>query len=107
VIRAIDDLVAATSRARSEVSPDRAVTPGKLADAEQGTAWNRSRSPPAAVAVGRAPAPTVLVTSADAGAAIEGLEVVRQIDVNELSERASRGGLARLSANQRILSPSS
>jgi hypothetical protein len=60
-------------------------------------------SVPAAVAVGRAPAPTVLVTSADAGAATEGLEVVRQIDVNELSEQASRGGLARLSANQRIL----
>jgi hypothetical protein len=58
---------------------------------------------PAAVAVARAPAPTVLVTSADAGAATEGLEVVRKIDVNELSEQASRGGLARLSANQRIL----
>jgi hypothetical protein len=29
--------------------------------------------------------------------------VVRQIDVDELSEQASRGGLARLSANQRIL----
>jgi hypothetical protein len=58
---------------------------------------------PAAVAVARAPAPTVLVTSADVGAATEGLEVVRQIDVNELSEQASRGGLARLTANQRIL----
>jgi hypothetical protein len=58
---------------------------------------------PAAVAVATAPAPTVLVTSADAGAATEGLEVVRQIDVNELSEQASRGGLARLTANQRIL----
>jgi cytochrome c551/c552 len=46
---------------------------------------------------------TVLVTSADVGAATESLEVVRQIDVNELSEQASRGGLARLSANQRIL----
>lgn len=58
---------------------------------------------PAAVAVAGAPAPTVLVTSADAGTATEGLQVVRQIDVNELSEQASRGGLARLSANQRIL----
>ena len=58
---------------------------------------------PAAVGVGMAPAPTILVTSADAGAATEGLEVVRQIDVNELSEQASRGGLARLTANQRIL----
>jgi hypothetical protein len=58
---------------------------------------------PAAVAVATAPAPMVLVTSADTAAATEGLEVVRQIDVNELSEQASRGGLARLSANQRIL----
>jgi hypothetical protein len=46
---------------------------------------------------------TVLVTSADVSAATESLEVVRQIDVDELSEQASRGGLARLSANQRIL----
>lgn len=45
----------------------------------------------------------MLVTSADTAAATEGLEVARQIDVNELSEQASRGGLARLSANQRIL----
>jgi hypothetical protein len=45
----------------------------------------------------------VLVTNADVGAATERLEVVRQIDVDELSEQASRGGLARLSANQRIL----
>jgi hypothetical protein len=37
---------------------------------------------------------TVLVSHAD---------VVRQIDVDELSAQASRGGLARLSANQRIL----
>jgi hypothetical protein len=58
---------------------------------------------PAAVAVATAPAPAVLVASADAGAATEGLDVVRQIDVNELSEQASRGGLARLTANQRIL----
>ena len=50
-----------------------------------------------------APGPTVLVTGADAGAATESLEVVRQIDVDELSEQASQGGLARLSANQRIL----
>lgn len=46
---------------------------------------------------------TVLVSHADVGAATESLEVVRQIDVDELSEQASRGGLARLSANQRIL----
>jgi hypothetical protein len=45
----------------------------------------------------------VLVTDADVGAATESLEVVRQIDVDELSAKASRGGLARLSANQRIL----
>jgi hypothetical protein len=43
------------------------------------------------------------VASADAGTVTEGLDVVRQIDVNELSEQASRGGLARLTANQRIL----
>jgi hypothetical protein len=43
------------------------------------------------------------VTHADVGAATENLEVVRQIDVHELSAQASRGGLARLSANQRIL----
>ena len=58
---------------------------------------------PVAVAIAKAPGPTVLVTDADVGAATEGLEVVRQIDVDELSEQASRGGLARLSANQRIL----
>jgi len=58
---------------------------------------------PAAVAVATATAPAILVTSADAGIATEGLDVVRQIDVNELSEQASRGGLARLTANQRIL----
>ena len=46
---------------------------------------------------------TVLVTNADVGAATESLEVVRQIDVDELSEQASWGGLAKLSANQRIL----
>ena len=49
------------------------------------------------------PGATVLVTDADVGAATENLEVVRQVDVNELSAQASRGGLARLSANQRIL----
>jgi hypothetical protein len=43
------------------------------------------------------------VTLANTGAATETLEVVRQIDANELSEQASQGGLARLSANQRIL----
>ena len=58
---------------------------------------------PAAVAVARASAPKVLVATSDGGAATEGLDVVRQIDVNELSEQASRGGLARLTANQRIL----
>jgi hypothetical protein len=58
---------------------------------------------PVAVAMAKAPGPTVLVTDADVGTATEGLEVVRQIDVDELSEQASRGGLARLSANQRIL----
>jgi hypothetical protein len=58
---------------------------------------------PAAGATGIAPRATVLVTSADAGAATENLEVVRQIDVDELSAQASRGGLAKLSANQRIL----
>ena len=58
---------------------------------------------PAAGAAAQAPGATVLVTAADAGAGNDSLEVVRQIDVDELSERASRGGLARLSANQRIL----
>lgn len=46
---------------------------------------------------------TMLVSDADVGAATESLEVVRQVDVDELSEQASRGELARLSANQRIL----
>ena len=58
---------------------------------------------PAAGVTAAAGAATVLVTSADAGAATESLEVVRRIDINELSEQTSRGGLARLSANQRIL----
>jgi hypothetical protein len=58
---------------------------------------------PAAGATAKAPGATVLVTSADVGTATESLEVVRQIDADELSEQASRGGLARLSANQRIL----
>lgn len=56
-----------------------------------------------AAATATAPQPTVLVTLANTGAATETLEVVRQIDANELSEQASQGGLARLSANQRIL----
>ena len=43
------------------------------------------------------------MTLADAGAATDILEVVRKIDAKELSEQASRGGLARLTANQRIL----
>jgi hypothetical protein len=46
---------------------------------------------------------TVLVTDGDAGTGTESHEVVRRIDVDELSEQASRGGLARLNANQRIL----
>jgi len=46
---------------------------------------------------------TVLVTDGDAGTGTESREVVRRIDVDELSEQASRGGLARLNANQRIL----
>lgn len=58
---------------------------------------------PAAGLTARAPGGTVLVTDADEGTASESVEVVRQIDVDELSEQASRGGLARLSANQRIL----
>jgi hypothetical protein len=58
---------------------------------------------PAAVATAMAPQPTVRVTSADAVAAADGPGAVRQIDVDELSEQASRGGLARLNANQRIL----
>ena len=58
---------------------------------------------PVAVATAKASGPTVLVTDADAGAATENLEVVRQIDADELSAQASRGGLAKLSANQRIL----
>lgn len=45
----------------------------------------------------------VPVTLAGAGAGTESIEVVRTIDVNELSELASLGGLARLSANQRLL----
>ena len=43
------------------------------------------------------------VASADTGATAESLGVVRQGDVDDLSDQASRGGLARLSANQRIL----
>ena len=39
----------------------------------------------------------------EVGSAIESLEVVRTIDIDELSEQASRGGLAKLSANQRLL----
>jgi hypothetical protein len=58
---------------------------------------------PAAVATATAPGPTVLVTDADVVAATESLEVVRQVDAAELSEQAPRGGLAKLSANQRIL----
>ena len=58
---------------------------------------------PAAVATATAPGPTVLVTDADVIAATESLEVARQVDAAELSEQASRGGLAKLSANQRIL----
>jgi len=59
-------------------------------------------APAAGVAVA-APAGTVIV-SADTGAAAESLGVVRQGDVDGLSDQASRGGLAaRLSANQRIL----
>jgi hypothetical protein len=58
---------------------------------------------PVAIATATALRTTVLVTDADVTAATESLEVGRQIDVNELSEQASRGGLARLSANQRIL----
>ena len=58
---------------------------------------------PAAGVTAKAPGATVLVTDADVGAATENLEVVRPIDVDELSAQASRGGLARLSANQRVL----
>ena len=57
---------------------------------------------PAAAATAKALGATVLVTDADVGAAAESLEVLRQIDAEELSAQASRGGLARLSANQRI-----
>lgn len=58
---------------------------------------------PAAGATAKAIGATVRVTNADVGAATEGLGVVRQIDVDELSAQASRGGLARQSANHRIL----
>jgi hypothetical protein len=58
---------------------------------------------PTAGAAAGAPRAAVLVTDADVGAATESLEVVRQIDADELSERASRDGLARLSTSQRIL----
>jgi hypothetical protein len=53
----------------------------------------------------RVPATTgrVLVVNSGVGASNDRLEVVRQIDADELSAQASRGGLARLSANQRIL----
>ncbi len=45
-----------------------------------------------------------VIVSEDTGAAAESLGVVRQSDVDGLSDQASRGGLAaRLSANQRIL----
>lgn len=50
-----------------------------------------------------APGATVLVTDADVGAPTESLEVARRIDVDELSEQASRGGLAGLSWNKKIL----
>ena len=56
-----------------------------------------------AAATATASGALVLATPRDVGAATESLEVVRQIDADELSEQASRGGLARLSANQRIL----
>lgn len=59
-------------------------------------------APTASVTV-KAVGGTVLVTDGDAGTGTESQEVVRQIDVDELSEQASRGGLARLNANQRIL----
>jgi hypothetical protein len=58
---------------------------------------------PVAAATATAPGATVLVSDADVGAAAENIEVVRRIDADELSAQASRGGLARLSANQRIL----
>jgi hypothetical protein len=57
----------------------------------------------AASATATALGPTVLVTVADVGTATDNAEVVRQIDVDELSAQAERGGLAKLSANQRIL----
>ena len=46
---------------------------------------------------------TVFVSAADAGSATEAFSVVRQADVEKLSAWASRGGIARLSTNQRIL----
>ncbi len=58
---------------------------------------------PAAGVTAGGPGATVRVTDADVGAATENLEVVRPIDVDELSAQASRGGLAKLSANQRVL----
>jgi hypothetical protein len=45
----------------------------------------------------------VSVVFEDMGSGTESLEVVRRIDVDELSEQASRGGLAKLSGNQRVL----
>jgi hypothetical protein len=73
----------------------------------EGTLTGGSWAPAAALSgegtlTSGAPA-VVLVTDADVGAATESLEVVRQIGVDELSAQASRGGLARLSGNQRIL----
>lgn len=59
-------------------------------------------APTASVTVNAAEG-TALVTDGDAGTGTESHEVVRRIDVDELSEQASRGGLARLNANQRIL----
>jgi len=73
----------------------------------EGTLTGRSWVPAATLSgegtlTGGAPA-VMLATDTDVGTATESLEVVRQIDVDELSAQASRGGLARLSGNQRIL----
>jgi hypothetical protein len=57
---------------------------------------------PAAGITATTPGAMVPVTHTDAGAATDDLKVARQIDAEELSAQASRGGLAKLSANQRI-----
>jgi hypothetical protein len=56
---------------------------------------------PVATAYGSAPAPTVVTR--DYATAAEGMPVIRPAEVDEVTRHASRGGLVRLNANQRIV----